>query len=308
MKSLAQHENGELAKWVPRLVEILRNSKGPVSLELVRTSDPQRAVEGIAGKSRAATLKKRIRDWERFAGWLDFECGVKWPTEPSQLVNYLFFLADAPCARTVPLSFLSSLRWFEARAGFPVGSRFCENQLVLRNVEHVTSLLDTEGFLTRKAVRFSMAMVISLELMVEDTTENKVVRLGAWCRLLKVYGVMRSDDLQRIRPEDFELREAGVVGVLRRTKTTGPGKRVRVLPLLIPREAWLAVDSWARTGYKIWKEIIKPNQDFFIAQWDSCQASFFQKPASSHSLAALGRLVVARARMPDWISADRGGR
>ena len=44
----------------------------------------------------------------------------------------------------------------------------------------------------------------------------------------------------------------GVAAVLTRTKTSGAGKRVRELPLFVPKAAFIASPVWLETGYRLW--------------------------------------------------------
>ena len=69
------------------------------------------------------------------------------------------------------------------------------------------------------------------------------MRVMAWSRLIKIYGTLRWDDLQRLRPGDSALRQAGLVGRLSQTTTSGAGKKVRDLPLFVPRHAYVLVES-----------------------------------------------------------------
>ena len=61
----------------------------------------------------------------------------------------------------------------------------------------------------------------------------------AWARLLKVFGSLRWGDLLRLRPRDVASRATGLAGRLTQTKTSGAGKKVRDLPLFVPREAFV---------------------------------------------------------------------
>lgn len=86
-------------------------------------------------------------------------------------------------------------------------------------------------------------MVVALELMVMDEDVPEALRVFGWCRLLKVYAGIRWGDLQRLRPAEVEMRESGLVGRPTRTKTSGTGKRVRELPLFVPKEAFVAQEG-----------------------------------------------------------------
>lgn len=123
-------------------------------------------------------------------------------------------------------------------------------------------------------------------------------------RLVKTYATLRWDDMQRLRLEHVALRDAGLTGRLLRTKTSGAGRRVRELPLFVPRGAWLASESWLATGYKIWAEIKPKDRDFFLPRPVPSLGGFTARAASSADAAWLGEEVLARAPMPERIPGD----
>ena len=77
--------------------------------------------------------------------------------------------------------------------------------------------------------------------MVADEDKPVGLRIGAWIRLIKVFGAMRSDDLQRTQPRFVRLSEGGLAARLVRTKTSGAGKKVKEMVVFIPRNAWVIV-------------------------------------------------------------------
>ena len=48
------------------------------------------------------------------------------------------------------------------------------------------------------------------------------------------------------------MLESGLSMKLRRTKTTGAGKKVRDLAAFVPSEAWVEKEFWLVTGYDLW--------------------------------------------------------
>eukprot|EP00973_Karenia_brevis_P009322 1261895-Karenia_brevis.AAC.1 len=66
-------------------------------------------------------------------------------------------------------------------------------------------------------------MVISLELMVFDEAVPIFLRFVAWIKLLRIWGSLRSDDLQGLAPQFLRWMPSGVTGHLDRSKTSGPG-------------------------------------------------------------------------------------
>ena len=126
------------------------------------------------------------------------------------------------------------------------------------------------------------------------------MRVMAWSRLLKVFGVMRWDDLQRLRPRDASLRASGLVGLLTQTKTSGAGKKVRDLPLFIPEDAYVLCAGWLRTGHGLWSQLGPKGRDYFLPRFTEDLEDCLNVPASAGDLAILSRKVLEEIKVPVW--------
>ena len=71
-------------------------------------------------------------------------------------------------------------------------------------------------------------------------------RVWAWAKLLKVWVSLRWSDLQAIIPAELALVEGRLVTTLRRTKTSGPNRRVRELPVAISEHAFFVKELLAK--------------------------------------------------------------
>ncbi len=118
--------------------------------------------------------------------------------------------------------------------------------------------------------------------------------------MLKVYGVLRWDDLQRLKPRDISLRASGLVGRLSQTKTSGAGKKVRDLPLFVPGGAYVLCADWLRTGHELWSHLGSKERDYFLPRFTGDLADCFGIPASAGDLAILGRKVLGETKVPVW--------
>eukprot|EP00974_Lingulodinium_polyedra_P038625 3701058-Lingulodinium_polyedra.AAC.1 len=58
------------------------------------------------------------------------------------------------------------------------------------------------------------------------------------------------------------MSERGLQGLLDRTKTSGPGRRVRWLPIFVSKLAYYAVPGWLEAGYELW------GHEPFAYDWD----------------------------------------
>ena len=143
-------------------------------------------------------------------------------------------------AASFPRAVQHALNWFELRSGLPSDKKFGKSEtlkLVLDSAELETSKRLEE---TRRAPRFPLSLVAAMELAVaRDTSLPAAARVVLWSRLVKIYGSLRMDDLQRMKPHLAKLTYTGLSARLLRTKTTGPGKKTRGLQLFIPRGAAL---------------------------------------------------------------------
>ena len=99
----------------------------------------------------------------------------------------------------------------------------------------------------------AIIIVIAMELFVMNVKNAPYMRRVAWVRLVRNWAVLRIDDTLGIVPAKLGLREDGLAGRLERSKTTGPGKRVGVLPFIVSEEASLSGAPWLRTGFDLFR-------------------------------------------------------
>ena len=144
----------------------------------------------------------------------------------------------------------------------------------------------------KKAPRMPIVLVVELETLVNASADaigvDKTRAIVAWMRLLKLYGAMRADDLQRVRPDSVSLGESGLVLKLLRTKVSGPGKRVRELMVFVPVGTGIHNTTWMTIGYDLWKSIAVMDADFFLPRPTADLAGFTKSMASRNDLATLG--------------------
>jgi len=69
-----------------------------------------------------------------------------------------------------------------------------------------------------------------------------------------------------LSPSAIRMTPRGLEAVLSRTKTTGPGKRVSELPLIVSRAAFLREPAWLHVGWELWKVQAPFVRDFFLVK------------------------------------------
>ena len=270
------------------------------------SSDPAAAIAGLVGKARPATVAKRVRCWEIFSRWLSLYRGYVWPSGPVDIVDYLAARVAEGCPPSLPESLRSAVLWVEARSGFGPDECFGKHEFVRKNVDRADVVARTGANAVMKAPRFPIVVIGALECKVLCPEAPLGMRVMAWSRLIKIYGTLRWDDLQRLRPVDTALPQAGLVGRLSQTKTSGAGKKVRDLPLFIPRHAYVLVDSWLETGYALWARIGDSNRDYFLPRFVQDLEDCYHVPASSGDLAILGRITLEALKVPVSITTAEG--
>eukprot|EP00974_Lingulodinium_polyedra_P041339 3972730-Lingulodinium_polyedra.AAC.1 len=73
------------------------------------------------------------------------------------------------------------------------------------------------------------------------------------------------DDAKGIPPSTVRLRQHVLAATLVRSKTTGPGRKVGELPIVVDRSVSLSGAPWLETGYDIWRsEPFAFSRDFFL--------------------------------------------
>jgi hypothetical protein len=253
---------------------------------------------GMVGKARPATVKKRVRTWELFSRWLMWRRGRVWPSSAVDLVDYIHEKVAEGCFASFPEVFRAAVSWMESRSGLPDGQRFSQDGFFRRNVDRALVVAVRGAESVKKAPRFPLSVVAALEVQVMDRGLPVVVRIVTWMRLLKVFGVLRSDDILRLRPGDVSLRESGLSGKLAQTKTTGAGKKVRELPLFVPRGMFVVEDGWLGEGHRLWSALPRPGRDYFLPRPRQDLQSFYDCPASSGDMAVLYRYVLTLLKVP----------
>jgi hypothetical protein len=305
---LVAADSATMGRWTARLADIMRDGETPSWNAAFDTVSPIQAIAGMVGKARPSTVKKRVLTWERMSRWLQIRSGRVWPRSSNDLIDYLNEkVAEEDCSRSFPTELRASISWIEARTGYEGDMKFGQDELFVKNVERATVVVGSEAVAVLKAPRLPIIVLASLECYVMDVAKPSGLRVVAWSRLIKVYSVLRWDDLQRLRPRDLSHRSSGLVGRLTQTKTTGVGKKVRDLPLVVPKEAYIVEPKWIETGFALWEAIGDLERDYFIPRLSADLKGFTGRPASSRDLATLGTLVIAELTTPVRVENIEGG-
>ena len=294
--SMASADLALASKWGQRLGQALH---GTPAADMARDAgDSASFFLSLVGKARPSTVKKRVRDWELFVRWLAWTEGRSWPTAVGDALGYLNFRLAEGCPVTFPAAFWAAIRWVESRSGHPASECFGRHMMLKLCIERAVVVLGSESEVARKAPRIPLVILAALENKVVSGDILFGVRVIAWTRLIKIYGSLRADDLQRLRPRDVVLVSSGLTGILTQTKTSGAGRKVRALPLFVPRCAYLVQERWLEIGYALWKPVGDPGRDLFLPRLGADYVNFGTGPASAADMAILNKAVLQRLQVP----------
>ena len=141
-------------------------------------------------------------------------------------------------------------------------------QLWKSNVSELEMRVQGKGdnTIVHKASCLPIVALISLELYVVSGRPD-YWRFLSFCVLLMTWMSLRFDDLIGMSVSRLALTKTYLRGVLTRTKTTGPGKRILEVPTYLNREASFTGCPWVKTGYDLLHtEGFAYLRDYFLPQ------------------------------------------
>jgi len=263
----AEAEHHEREKWKAALVELIREAGGPV-VEATRLSrDQALALAAAAGGRRARTLAKRVGAWRRVRAWCLDVYAAPFPKTVLHMIEYLQSRADEPCGLSALQGVAAGFAFMETCCGYQRGQRLVDDPLFEAYQRELVAGYTCEGGAPLKqAPRYPVALVLALEREVMDGEVAACYRCFAWWHLLALWASLRFDDHRGLPPSAVQLTVRGLEATLCRTKTTGPGKRVTSLPLVVGYGAFLSCPGWLATGWKLWQDVAPFVRDYFLVK------------------------------------------
>ena len=289
-------EDEERDRWVRELQRLLGQGLEGEQGDKLSAAMSRRVAKG----RRAGTLRKHCKVWQRFVEWLEATFDVVWPEDPVHVATYLEVRAAEPCGKSVPLSILKTLIFMEHAAEIPVERHVSKAPALKNALEEVALQLEKVAPRERKqAVMMPVSVVQSIEQTVMDERLNTYVRAYAWYRLLKLWGAMRFHDTMGVDFSSVRIDDYGLLCNLKRTKTTGPGKKVTIVKVFIAHEAYLTEKGWLEKGWELWRKMAVENEtwnrDYFLQLpkkgLETCQKKIATYSAASAMSQALFKVL-----------------
>ena len=284
--------------WLKMLVSFVVEAKLPLCDLADKTSDPQGTLERAFGNRRMRTLRSRARAWKKVSDWMVMFKGYSYPAHVSDMLDYAIFLQQEGAPRGRLDDVCAALSVIEDAGQVPVEQRFSTHRLWLQSMKAYMAELDAQAKPIRRTPPVTVAMVLALEFMAVDEDAVYYARAIAWVVLVCIWACMRLSDLEGLVPGKISLSSRGLKGFLTRTKTTGPGKRVKEVPIFIARNVSLSGADWMKTGWQIWDSFGQFNRDYFVFAAKSDMTGPITKFASVEKIASYVRLVFSMLKRP----------
>ena len=146
--------------------------------------------------------------------------------------------------------------------------------------------------------RYPVMVLVAIERVVLDDSEPTGLRVYAWAKLVKVWASLRWSDLQGIRPGELKLVEGRWVTTLRRTKTSGPNRRIKEMPLCVSEAAFFENPAWLKIGFELLQWLATFGRDCLLPKLKPNFAVFEKKMAEYADVVAVLAAILQRAGIP----------
>jgi len=290
----AEAEQLERERWKSELVALILEAGGPVVEATRHSSNQPQALAAAAGGRRARTLCKRVGAWKRVRAWCLDVYSVPFPRRVLHLVEYMQARADEPCGLSVLQGVAAGFAFMETCCGYPRGARLVDEPLFDAFQKEVVAGFSAPGLgQLKQAPRYPLALVLALEREVVDPAVPLCYRCHAWWHLVAVWASLRFDDHRGLAPCAVQFTPRGLEAVLSRTKTTGPGKRVTTLPMVVGYGAFLKQPDWLEVGWRLWQEAAPYVRDYFLVKPAASLEATTPTELSYEQASRLSRAVLA---------------
>ena len=294
----AQKENDQKEYWSKELYKELRRIDAPALEELEHCVEERHIHLALAGRTRYNTLKRYIKVWRSFLQWVVAVRGAGVYPEVGDLIEFIFSRYEEPCGPTVPPLIVKAVTWMERTACIDQRRRMGESQVVASVRDYVVEMLSKDKPPTKRAPRYPAVFMEAFEHMVEDESRRLGYRVVAWIKLVKLWGSLRWDDIQKINPKELKYYGGRMTTILRTTKTTGPTKHVQELPVCISEHAYISSPFWLKTGFDLIKQNATFERDYLLPKLNENWSGFRRIMAAYGDVSAYSAQVRRKVLRP----------
>ena len=283
---------------INRISTIILETDHPNSVAARRSDHPAQILRGAMGDTRGSTMKIYLRAWERMTSWLSMSKSLSWPVDALHVVEYLHNAIGEPCCRSHPQTIIQAVSWFERTAGVPAHNMVSKSSLFMKTVDYCTGVLSTGASPAKQAPRLPSICIASLECYICNPSYSTYLRYRAFTICFKTWASLRQDDIQHLSIGNLRLVGNFYAGELLQTKTTGPTKRVKEVPLVVAVGATLTGLPWLECGLEIAKEFDLEARPYLLPDCNSGGRSFGVRMAGYSAASAASRTVFSQLKVP----------
>ena len=284
-------------EYALKLAGVLKEAGLPVCQIIEGVEDAEEAWQRLFGSRRAKTLRNRFRSWSSFREWLVISRGRVYPTGIPDVLDYANERYHGACGKTVLDSFQAALSIIESVGRVPDSEQLSQDPTWQAQLKSYTADLVAAAPPEQPASMFTVAILVSLELLVCLAAAPQYLRALAFICLLSVWGSLRADDVQGLLPQTMQLDERGLSVDLARSKTTGPDKRVKTIKIFVDRQVSLTGQDWLRVGVELWSKF-DFKRDYMVMKADDRLEGPIEKPVNAATVALYMRKVLSELGTP----------
>ena len=285
-------------KLVEKIICIVLNTDLPNAIIARRSNDPELILRGAMGDTRASTMKIYVRAWERLTSWLNMAKSISWPLDVLHVAEYLHNAVTEPCCRSHPQTIIQAVSWFERVAGVPINSMTSREPLFQKTVDYCIGILATGASPAKQAPRLPAICIASLECYICNSEHSTYLRYRAFTICFKIWATLRQDDIQHLSVGNLRLVGNFYAGELLKSKTTGPTKRVKEVPLIVAEDASITGLPWFRCGLSIASEFDLTSLPYMLPACNAGGRNFSHRMAGYSAASAASRLVFSQLKVP----------
>lgn len=259
---------------------------------------------------RMRTIRQRVQTLDKMQRWCALTAGTPWFTTADQLEDYLM---ESARNKTPGVSSFERIRlalvYIESavepaehcRLGQLAGPRLLMKELALKADE-------TKNVAKREAPMYPLGLIERMERLVLGDSPT-YVRAYTWLKLVTIWAAVRGEDCTWLQAASISMiAGVGLVANLLRSKTTGPGKKVRAREIFISQEAYVSKKDWLSIGLELWSGLDEGRENFILLP-NLDLSSFRNIGAEVQDRVALTRhslsLAVRLSHMESTTAADR---
>jgi hypothetical protein len=299
-RKVGQAEEEERSRWTRKWIDVLLDIDAPVVRHCRDKAEAHSLLAGLAGRRRGTTLRQRFLQYDTIGKWMVRRHGRYYLLSVSAFITYLRILAEEPCGRSVPRSKLCALSLLEHLGGYDEECRVSLDPLVMETVNALEVQLSRDAPETKKACLLPWIMMASLELYIKSF-RPAFLRFVAAMELIKTWGTLRLDDTRGIMTASLRVDQRGVRMKIRRTKTTGAGRKMVWLPVMIDSSCDLTSTGWQQEFRTlIGNPDLVWDRGYAIPFPTDCLTKCLPEPASYEALRAFTLAVQDDLMIPHW--------